>query len=90
MFTLENRKRFSVLTGKPSFDHFIPPRFGGRGDSQGDTPLAPFQIGGPGGRNRNLPPGRFFRPFLDGTRKGPAGGKKIRGADCHGPRGASQ
>ena len=31
-----------------------------QGDSQGAKPLEPFQIGGPGGRNRNLPPGRFF------------------------------
>ena len=31
MLLLEDRKRFSVLKGKPLFDHFIPPRFGGRG-----------------------------------------------------------
>ncbi len=49
-----------------------------RGDWQGDAPLAPFQIGGPGGRNRNLPPGRFFPPFLDGTRNGAAGGRTGR------------
>ncbi len=60
-----------------------------RGDSQGARPLVPFQIGGPGGRNRNLPPGRFFCPFLDGTRNGPAGGMTRPGHRADGPMWAS-
>ena len=36
-------------------------------------------------RNRNLPPGRFFRPFLDGTRKGSAGGRTGPGHGTSGP-----
>ena len=44
------------------------------GDSQGGLPLEPFQIGVRGKKSESSP-GRFFRPFLDGTRNGPAGGR---------------
>ncbi len=40
------------------------------GDSQGGLPLATFQIGARGKKSESSP-GRFFRPFLDGTQRGP-------------------
>ncbi len=49
------------------------------GSARGVAPCAVSNRGSGGGRNRNLPPGRFFRPFLDGTRNGPAGGNKGHG-----------